>query len=218
MAAPMLVPELAVPDLSPAATTLRAFGFVPDAGLWRLGDQALRVAENPSQGSGIGHGRIDHLALSVPDMDSALAGLQAAGLHLDADITPNGPKLIPEFWDAGLRYVYLAGPDGARIELCQRLSGAGPKVGHDHIGIPCHDVAAMQRFFLGLGATPVASFALDRPDGQIPVHFLAFEGGVIELYQPSTPARTARGLWSRLLVRGLSAAVDGPEDLRLAPL
>lgn len=230
----MLVPELVVPDLVPAAAILQRFGFAPDAGLWRLGSQALRLVGDPpgdsaggspgdlsgdaSLGQRRGHGRIDHVALAVPDMDRALAALQAVGLGLDADVTPNGPQLVPEFWGAGLRFVYLAGPEGARIELCERLSGGVTETGQDHVGIPCHDLANVRRFFENLGARPIATFDLERPEGRIPVVFLAFEGGVIELYQPATPARAARGLWSRLLVQGLSAVVEGPEGLHLAPL
>jgi catechol 2,3-dioxygenase-like lactoylglutathione lyase family enzyme len=218
----VLVPELVVRNPEHAGAMLRRFGFAPDAGLWRLGSQALRLVVELSSdqpvGLGRGHGRIDHVALAVPDMDSAIAALLDAGLGLADDVTPNGPEIVPEFWGAGLRFVYLSGPEGARIELCQRLSGSVAQTGQDHIGIPCHDLPAMQRFFQGLGARLVATFDLDRPEGRIPVAFLAFEGGVIELYQPNTPARAARGLWSRLLVRGLPTRLDGPEDLHLAPL
>ena len=210
----MLVPELTVRDLDAAAVGLAGFGFTFDSGLWRLGDQALRLVA----GHAPGHGRIDHIALTVPDMDAALARLSTLGIVLDPAITPNGPEIIPEFWDDGLRYVYLVGPEGARIELCQRIANAPKAPGHDHIGIPCHDISTLQAFFQAQGATPVAAFTLSRPDGVTPVRFLAFNGGMIELYQPATPARAARGLWSRLLVQGLSAVVEGPEGLHLAPL
>ena len=209
----MLVPELTVADPTQAAKVLESFGFAPDAGLWHLGSQALRLVQGAPQG----HGRIDHVALTVPDIDKAVAELTARGIAL-ADVTPNGPELIPEFWDAGLRFVYLSGPEGARIELCQRLPGAAASTGHDHIGIPCRDLPAMQRFFEGQGASLSAAVDLSRPEGTIPVRFLSFQGAVIELFQPPNANRAAHGFWSRMLVAGLGSTVQGPEGLTLAPL
>jgi catechol 2,3-dioxygenase-like lactoylglutathione lyase family enzyme len=211
----VLVPELTVQNTDQAAAVLEnVFGFAPMGGLWHRGTQAVRLLEGQPQG----HGRIDHIALTVPDMDAAVSALQAAGAAFDAAVTPDGPQLIPEFWDDGLRFVYLSGPESARIELCQRITGAARDVGHDHIGIPCHDLPAMQAFFEAQGARLTASVDLDRPEGVIPVRFLAFAGGVLELYQPKQADRAAHGLWSRLMVQGLPAAQQGPEGLILAPL
>ena len=211
----MLVPELTVQNTDQAAAVLETvFGFAPLDGLWHRGSQSVRLVRGQPQG----HGRIDHIALTVPDMDAAVAALQAAGAAFDAAVTPNGPQLIPEFWGDGLRFVYLSGPFTARIELCQRITGASPTVGHDHIGIPCHDLSAMQAFLEGQGATLTAAVDLHRPEGVIPVRFLAYAGGLLELYQPEHADRAAHGLWSRLLVPGLPATVEGPEGLILAPL
>jgi catechol 2,3-dioxygenase-like lactoylglutathione lyase family enzyme len=189
------------------------FGFVPEGGLWRLGDQALRI----TAGAPGGHGRIDHVALAVPDLGLALAELTARGLTL-ADVTPEGPEFIPEFWGDGLSYAYLSGPDGARIELCQRITGAAAAIGQDHVGIPCRDLAGMERFFLDQGARPLSAVDLIRPEGTIPVRFLAFQGGTVELYRPPMADRARPGHWSRLLVASLAAPREGPEGLTLAPL
>lgn len=213
----MLIPELSVRDPAAAALALARFGFVVDAGLWRLGTQALCLRAS-GEGDAQGHGRIDHVALTVPDLDAALAEAQGRGIALDAAVTPDGAETVPEFWDAGLRYVYLAGPEGARIELCQRVGITAPAPGQDHVGIPCADLARMAGFFLDHGATPIADFALPRAGGVIPVRFLAFHSGMVELYRPAEPARAAAGHWSRLLVPGLAAPLEGPEGLRLAPL
>jgi catechol 2,3-dioxygenase-like lactoylglutathione lyase family enzyme len=209
----VLVPELTVVNPSKASKLLEAFGFAPDAGLMRLGSQALRLVA----GAPAGHGRIDHIALTVPDMDKAVDALTAQGIAF-ADVTPRGAEFIAEFWDAGLRFVYFSGPEGARIELCQRIAGAAPDTGHDHIGIPCHDLAAIQAFFEAQGARQTTAVDLARPEGMIPVRFLSFQGGVIELFQPPRADRTAPGFWSRLLIPGLAAPVEGPEGLTLAPL
>jgi catechol 2,3-dioxygenase-like lactoylglutathione lyase family enzyme len=209
----VLVPELVTPDPEAAGRLLARFGFAPDAGIWRLGSQALRLVAGPARG----HGVIDHVALAVPDLDATLAGLTAQGLVLGS-VTPSGPETIPEFWEGGLRYAYLDGPDGARLELCQRLTDPAPVIGQDHVGIPCRDLAGMEPFFRAQGARPVAAVDLVRPEGVIEVRFLAFHGGMVELYQPPVPAPAAPGHWSRLLVAGLSAPVTGPEGLTLAPL
>jgi catechol 2,3-dioxygenase-like lactoylglutathione lyase family enzyme len=211
----VLVPELVLirPDAGKELLQ-RVFGFRLDGHLLRLGSQALILIEGAPQG----HGRIDHVALAVPEMDTAFATLTAAGARLDPAITPNGPESIPEFWDDGIRFVYLGGPESARIELCQRVSGAVTETGHDHIGIPCHDLPAMQRFFEAQGARLIAAVELHRPNGVIPVRFLSYAGGVIELFAPQTPKRAVSGLWSRLRVGGLGQEVAGPEGMILAPL
>ena len=211
----MLVPELVLRQPESGREILqRVFGFQADGAVMRRGTQAVIIVEGVAEG----HGRIDHIALSVPDMDAAMAELTAAGVSLDTNVTPDGPQLIPEFWQDGLRFVYLAGPESARIELCQRVTGAAAQVGHDHIGIPCHDLPAMQAFFEAQGARLTAKVDLTRPEGIIPVRFLDYAGGVIELFAPNTPARATRGLWSRLRVGGLTGELNGPEGLILAPL
>ncbi len=211
----MLVPELVLTRPEEGRDLLqRVFGFRPDGRMLRLGTQALIV----TGGAVEGHGRIDHIALAVPDIDAALGQLTRAGAKLDPVITPNGAEVIPEFWDDGIRFVYLSGPQSARIELCQRVTRAAPVTGHDHIGIPCCDLPAMQRFFEGQGAILTAAVELHRPEGVIAVRFLDYAGGVIELFAPATPARASRGLWSLLRISGLGAEVTGPEGLILAPL
>jgi len=64
---------------------------------------------------------IDHLALSVPDVDADLTRFRAAGLTLE-DTTPEGPCELAALWDGGLHYVFLSGPEGARTLLCARRS------------------------------------------------------------------------------------------------
>ncbi len=116
-----MVPELVVSDLAAAQRQLcDVFGFAVDGGLLRLGSQAIALR----QGAG-GHGVIDHLALSVPDLDSTAAAMMARGAVVEGT-TADGPHLIPEFWRGGMRYLFLTGPDGARIELCHNLADPQP--------------------------------------------------------------------------------------------
>lgn len=217
-----IVPELAVVDPAAAAGMLRAvFGFVGTGDLLVLGDQAVAVVQAERAA---GQGGIDHLALAVADVDEALAGLMARGARLEAT-TPEGPREIAEFWEGGVRYVFLEGPEGARIELCGRLVGAPREglPGHDHIGIPCTDLAAVEGFFLGLGLQPVAAVDLQCDDGVTRVRFLAAGTSVVELYEPpalrgAVAPFAAEGLWRGLRLEGSAEAKGlriGPDGLRV---
>lgn len=66
--------------------------------------------------AGRGDGHIDHFALDVQDIEAAFAAVRAAGL------TPlqETPVYLP-FWERGIRYFVVRGPDGEKVEFCQRL-------------------------------------------------------------------------------------------------
>jgi catechol 2,3-dioxygenase-like lactoylglutathione lyase family enzyme len=208
-----VIPELVVPDPVAAQQMLcSVFGFWEDSGLLVLGDQRVALAK----GVTAGHGVIDHLALSVPDIDAVAAQMRARGAVLDPEVTPDGPKSIAEFWGAGVRYLFLQGPQGVRIELLQNLAQPKP-LGHDHIGIPCTDIAASERFCQSLGARTLSSVSLNRPEGVTQVRFLALGTSVLELYQPpQLVAPSASGFWRRLLIDGASVTT-GPDGLQIAP-
>jgi lactoylglutathione lyase len=61
-------------------------------------------------------GHIDHFALDVRDIDAAFAAVRAAGLMPLED----APVYLP-FWEKGIRYFVVRGPDGEKVEFCQRL-------------------------------------------------------------------------------------------------
>lgn len=217
-----IVPELAVRDRAAAAHMLvEVFGFSRGEGdLLHLGDQALALV----QGTAPAHGVIDHLALAVRDVDQALAAALAQGARLEST-TPDGPCEIAEFWQAGVRYVFLQGPEGARIEFCAKLGGQtrADLPGHDHLGIPCTDIAATEGFFLALGLARVAAVDLERAEGVTKVRFLSAGDGMVELYEP--PALRGRpspfadeGLWRGLRLIGAAAGPGvrlGPDGLRV---
>ena len=217
--APVVIPHLCVRDAAAAADLLaQVFGFCPDGGpkRLRLGDQLIDLHQDPAAA---GHGRIDHLALAVKDVDAALAAAVARGGVPDGDVTPDGPLFIPEFWTAGTRYVFLKGPEGARIELSARVGSARPGLpGHDHIGIPCADLTAMQAFFRSLGCKDIAATTLIRAGGNVPVAFLGLGPSVIELYCPPDHAAATAvpcGLWRGLVIAGadLAGRIEGPEGI-----
>ena len=213
------IPRLHVRDTAAAADQLtQVFGFSPNGGpdRLRLGDQRIELHQDESAA---GQGRIDHLALAVDDLDAALAAALARGGMLDGDVTPDGPLFIPEFWTAGTRYVFIKGPEGARIELCARPGPARPGLpGHDHIGIPCSDLPAMAAFFRSLGCAEIAATTLIRDGGNVSVAFLGLGTSVIELYCPPDRAAAsvaAAGHWRGLVLAaaGQTDQLEGPEGM-----
>lgn len=60
-------------------------------------------------------GAINHWALDTPDIEAAFENAKALGLRLkDAEI-----QSIPSFWERGIRYFNVYGPNGETIEFCQ---------------------------------------------------------------------------------------------------
>jgi lactoylglutathione lyase len=61
-------------------------------------------------------GHIDHIALDVRDVGEAFRELKAAGLR----IVEHEPVYLP-FWEKGIKYFNVLGPDAERIEFSERL-------------------------------------------------------------------------------------------------
>jgi catechol 2,3-dioxygenase-like lactoylglutathione lyase family enzyme len=59
-------------------------------------------------------GHIDHFALNVQDIDRAFADVRASGLTALED----APVFLP-FWDKGVKYFSMRGPDGEKVEFNQ---------------------------------------------------------------------------------------------------
>ncbi|WEV42691.1 VOC family protein [Bifidobacterium sp. ESL0682] len=60
-------------------------------------------------------GAINHWALDTPDIEAAFENAKALGLELkDKEI-----QSIPTFWDNGIRYFNVYGPNRETIEFCQ---------------------------------------------------------------------------------------------------
>ncbi|CAG0941485.1 lactoylglutathione lyase [Candidatus Brocadiaceae bacterium] len=62
-------------------------------------------------------GHIDHIALDVMDIEKAHAEICAAGLEVLEDAAP---VFLP-FWDRGVKYFTIRGPDGEKVEFNQIL-------------------------------------------------------------------------------------------------
>lgn len=61
-------------------------------------------------------GSIDHIALDCTDIDMAW---EKAG-ELGLDIVSDGIQELP-YWEHGIRFFHVKGPDGEKIEFCQKL-------------------------------------------------------------------------------------------------
>lgn len=62
-------------------------------------------------------GAINHVSLNTTDVDAAFKAAKAQGLNLvDQEI-----QSIPSFWDHGIRFFNILGPNHETIEFCQKL-------------------------------------------------------------------------------------------------
>lgn len=94
-----------------------AYQTVNDGGrvaFLRLGDLTIETYE--SREAAGRPGAIDHVALDVTDVDAAFAALQAGGYRL----LDGAVQYLP-FWDRGVRFFTIQGPNGEKIEFSQML-------------------------------------------------------------------------------------------------
>ena len=63
-----------------------------------------------------GNGRIDHIAFDVPDADEAMSILRSNGFHVVEEM----PVKL-NFWKNGVKFFFITGPDGERLEFNQVL-------------------------------------------------------------------------------------------------
>lgn len=60
-------------------------------------------------------GAINHWAFDTPDIEAAWANAKELGLN----IKEREIQSIPTFWEHGIRYFNVVGPNGETIEFCQ---------------------------------------------------------------------------------------------------
>lgn len=85
-----------------------------DVSFLRLGGLTLEVYENGR--AQMRSGAIDHLALDVEDVEAAFALVQQLGYPVVSD----GIEFLP-FWEKGVRYFTILGPNQERVEFNQYL-------------------------------------------------------------------------------------------------
>ena len=110
-------------DLSKTTTFFEKLGFTvalrtetarEQVAFMRLGGITIEIYEN-GQAAGV-PGAIDHLALDVSDIEEAYRAVRALGFEaLEGEI-----RFLP-FWDNGVRYFTIMGPEGEKVEYSQML-------------------------------------------------------------------------------------------------
>lgn len=63
-----------------------------------------------------GHGHIDHIAFDVEDIEAVFEKLNKAGIRA----IEGSPRFLP-FWENGVKFLTILGPDDEKIEFNQRL-------------------------------------------------------------------------------------------------
>ena len=85
------------------------------AAFLQLGDVIIETYENHCA---VGHpGAIEHIALSTTDVDAAFEKARGLGLEMVHDYV----RFLP-FWQYGVRFFTVIGPNKEKIEFCQKLT------------------------------------------------------------------------------------------------
>lgn len=79
----------------------------------QLKDLVVEIWEGPATGKA---GAIDHIAIDVTDIEAVFAAVTEAGWSaIEGEI-----RQLP-FWERGVRYFTIAGPNAEKIEFIQKL-------------------------------------------------------------------------------------------------
>ncbi len=85
-----------------------------DVAFYRLGDLTLEVYQNGE--ATMCSGAIDHIAIDVADVEAVYALVEKLGYP----VVSQGIESLP-FWDRGVRYFIILGPNKERVEFNQYL-------------------------------------------------------------------------------------------------
>lgn len=111
------------PDVEQSAAFYESLGFhraaafsLPEDGskvvFMQQADTMLEIYQgDPTQAA-----TIDHIAMKVPNVDRLYAELSASGFTIEEKEVMQLP-----FWQSGIRYFNVVGPNAERIEFCQKL-------------------------------------------------------------------------------------------------
>ena len=137
------------------------------------------------------HGHIDHFAIDVLDVRSALKEVGANRVQLDPG-TADGPVAIPQFWSKGVEYIFLNAENGEKVELNQRLDLVPDRRenninGWSHLGIPVTDIAKSEAFYEQFGFEKVMEAVIPVGEEEIKASMMSFNGFTLEFYQLLAP-------------------------------
>jgi catechol 2,3-dioxygenase-like lactoylglutathione lyase family enzyme len=101
-------------DIQPHAdvirvTMMRQGNFTIE--LYQLGEEERQKIAKRADG------HIDHVALNVLDIEKAYVEIKSAGLEI---LENDAPVFLP-FWEHGVKYFTVRGPDGEKVEFNQIL-------------------------------------------------------------------------------------------------
>jgi lactoylglutathione lyase len=134
------------------------------------------------------HGHIDHLAIDVVDIDEALADALGRGAEFD-ESTPAGPVSLRDFGAHGVRYVFLRGPDGEKVELNQQMGRSLGQCsvdlrGWSHLGIPVANLEQSTAFYGRFGFNVALTATIPAGERALKIAMLEKDSFVVEVYQP----------------------------------
>ncbi len=102
------------------STTLPADEEPVQVRMMQLGDFVLELYQlagaERAEIAARADGHVDHFALDVDDIEATFEAVRAARLETVED----APVYLP-FWEQGIRYFVVRGPDGERVEFCERI-------------------------------------------------------------------------------------------------
>jgi catechol 2,3-dioxygenase-like lactoylglutathione lyase family enzyme len=103
------------------STTLKESDGNTRVAMLRNGNLTIELYEQPAEKTrevaGRSDGHIDHVALDVADINAVLWEIKSMGLNV---LEENAPVFLP-FWEKGVKYFTVRGPDGEKVEFNQRL-------------------------------------------------------------------------------------------------
>jgi lactoylglutathione lyase len=84
----------------------------------KLKDVVMEIWEEQCSGTAAGTAGIDHIAFNVTQIDKLFKTLKQKKLNIvDSEI-----KFLP-YWESGIKYFIITGPDNQKIEFCQIEQG-----------------------------------------------------------------------------------------------
>lgn len=136
-----------------------------------------------------GHGHIDHLAISVNNINAVLNETLSKGAVLDTS-TPDGPILLESSCSKKILFVNLVGPNGEIVQLEQQSDmkhfyEKDNINGWAHLGIVVSQVDKSKIFYSRFGFKEVKDSVIKTKNGIIRVSLLEKNGFKLELIQPA---------------------------------